>query len=164
MSARHQIDYGPAAQKHRVVREARPDIDNPNATTLGARTRDGLRELLARGVIGPAHWLAGERLRDDIALAGGIRANEPGMAASAAPESRTYADGMLDAIRRVDTARVVIGDEAKAVVAWVVVLGDSLAAFVASKGMRKQTGLRVYGTMLVDALDRLDAHYSGRRN
>lgn len=57
----------------RLVTEDAADPENPNRTIRRQRRDDPLRKMLKSGDIDGAHWLAADRFRDKLDLAGGAR-------------------------------------------------------------------------------------------
>src|SRR5262249_42414536 len=101
-------DLGPALRLARgeVEREFRPDPDYVTRPVLvrGARVRDGLRNMLAKGEITGEAWKAAERFRDDVALAYDGRSGGPnlsGVRASFTAARSLPAESQLDAMARV---------------------------------------------------------------
>ncbi len=172
-----RADFGPSVQHAAIVghdgtvlrearleKEFRPDPENPNATVRGARRRDPLGDMLARGHVKIHQVMAAERFRDDLSLAEGARDGGRDMSGirSADPTKYDVHPLQLDAMARVRAAWLAIGLARSGVVGACVVGRATVTAYAAEARMDRGRAAE----MLRAALDDLDRHYDrapGRR-
>jgi hypothetical protein len=130
-----------------------------NVTGRGARRRNVLNDLLARGVIAKRQHDAATRFLDDCSLAsgGGLVANFLAMPSASGPRSG-LAEVQTAAITRVRQIFHLLGLNNGTVFWWVVFDDKRLDDYDALHKIRKGTA----STMFKLALTALDEHYHGK--
>lgn len=122
--------------------------------------------LMRRGMISPAQFDAGERLRGDFMRAGQAPRTTmswdatPAMrGARGAPEGLDPGAAQIAAKARFEAAVAAVGNGLSDILWRVICMGDGLETAERSLGWPSRAGKLV----LLLALDRLDAHYAARR-
>jgi len=162
-------DYGPAFQRvdgelvewggaARVMVEIRSDptiIDRPRPVR-GARRRNAIFDLYARGVLTKRQYNAAEQFLDDCSIASGGTAPENAFSASALSGPRSgLPERQVLALTRVQQVRHLLGLNPGTVFWWVVFDNGALAEYERRNRMRTNSAT----DLLRQALDALDAHF-----
>lgn len=137
-----------------TITETLPLGPNTRATYVRHRVRDEIWLLHQHRVITDAHWIAAERMRDDMVTAAGRIRGQPFQRVNSTPSSGGSTGAMLDAARRVDGAWRAVRPDSR-LVFWCL-HGGSLQAWECLWHKRHGSAAPV----LTAALDRLAAYYS----
>jgi hypothetical protein len=135
---------------------ADPAIPEYHKTVRGARRRDVLADLLARHVITKPMRDAAEQFLSDCSIAaGGSSGDLTGMPSHATPRAG-LPERQLNAISRINRVRALLGLHDRTVFWHVVFHNLSLNDFENRNHLRSGAAT----TLLIAALNALDAHYS----
>lgn len=173
IAAEGGADFGPSLRKGRDGRlrtwggaveievESRddPTVVDHRQIVRGARRRNGLAELVSRRTITKRMLDAAEQFLDDCSIASGASASGITGLPAVHGSYNGFPDRQLNAIRRVNTVRLLLGLNSTTVFWWVVFDNRGIREW--EERHKEQAG--VGSELLRSALEALDAHYQTGR-